>query len=228
VAEQLATDHTVLTIDPRGHFGSVLDDWESDSTPELRADDLARILWTVDAGSATVVGSSGGAITTLALLQSAPELVATAVAPEPPLAELLDDRDEQRAIREDVVATYRGGDEVGAMRTFFASADLSWPEEEFERMLATRGPADIANDRYFYLHELQGTAGWRPDLDALRAVRARLIIGIGETSGGLFCDRASRALATDLKIEPTLFPGGHAGFLENPVGFAARLREVID
>ena len=78
--------------------------------------------------------------------------------------------------------------------------------------------------------ELAGrtTAAWLPDLDVLRATPVNLIIGIGETSAGQMCDRASRALAAALKLEPVLFPGGHGGFMENPAKFADRLREVID
>jgi hypothetical protein len=94
-------------------------------------------------------------------------------------------------------------------------------------MVAHRTPAQIANDRYFYLHELEGTSGWQPGLDVLRTVRDTLILGIGDTSAGLFCDRTSRALAAELGIEPTLFPGGHAGFVEDPATFADRLREVL-
>lgn len=225
LAEQLAEQYTVLTPDPRGHYGSQLDDPDTDAAPELRADDLARILRHLDAGPATVFGSSGGAITTLALLQAAPELVSIAIAHEPPLAELLDDREAQRRTRDDITATFRGGDEIAAIRKFFAMTEMPFPEGMLEQMLAVRDPA---NDRFFYLHELEPTAGWRPDLDALRALTTPLIIGIGDTSAGLFCDRTSRALAAELKIEPTLFPGGHAGFLENPAAFATRLREVIE
>ena len=229
LAEHLAEQYTVLTPDPRGHFGSRLDDPDTDATPEVRADDLARILRHLDAGPATVFGSSGGAITALALLQAAPELVSTAIAHEPPLAELLEDeREAQRRIRDDILTTFRGGDEVAAIRKFFAMTELSMPEDVFQQMFAHRDAAAIANDRFFYLHELEPTVSWRPDLDALRGLDTPLIIGIGDTSAGMFCDRASRALATELKIEPTFFPGGHGGFMENPPAFAARLREVIE
>ncbi|WP_019926341.1 alpha/beta fold hydrolase [Nocardia sp. BMG111209] len=228
VADALATDHTVLTTDPRGHFGSVLADPHSASTPEVRADDLARLLRHVDAGPATVFGSSGGAITTLALLQANPELVHTAIAHEPPVSELLPDRDRQREVREDIVATYVAGDTVGAIRKFFASADIQMPEPVFQQMFGgERSAAAIANDDYFYLHELRETSGWQPDLDALRAVPTRLILGIGETSAGQFCDRATRALGTELSIEPVLFPGGHGGFTEDPVKFADRVRDLL-
>ncbi|MBF6328137.1 alpha/beta fold hydrolase [Nocardia transvalensis] len=227
LADLLAADHTVLTTDPRGHFGSVLDDPDTDSTPELRADDLARLIRHLDAGPATVFGSSGGAITTLALLQADPELVRTAIAHEPPLAELLDEREQQRALRADLSATYRAGDRLGAIRKFIAMTEMAMPEELFEQMFTgERSAAEADSERYFYLHELEGTAGWVPDLAALRRVSDRLVIGIGDESAGQFCDRTSRALGGALGIEPTLFPGDHVGFIAEPAKFAARLREV--
>jgi pimeloyl-ACP methyl ester carboxylesterase len=229
LADLLAAGNTVLTMDPRGHFGSVLDDLDTESTPELRADDLARLIRHLDAGPATVLGSSGGAITTLALVQAHPELTATAVAHEPPLSQLLEDREQQLAKNDDTVATYSRGDTLGAVRKFMSNAGFVMPEEVFIRAFGGEKSAEeAAGERFFYLHELRGTAGWVPDLDALRAAPTRLVIGIGDTSAGQLCDRASRALAAELKIEPTLFPGGHGGFMENPARFAKRLREVID
>jgi pimeloyl-ACP methyl ester carboxylesterase len=228
LADLLATDHTVLTMDPRGHFGSALDDPQADSTPELRADDLARLIRHVDAGPANVLGSSGGAVTTLALLEAHPELVHAAVAHEPPLTHLLEDREQQLAANEDTIATFASGDTIGAVRKFLAYAGLEMPEEMFNSMfMREKSAAEVASERFFYLHELRGTAAWVPNLDALRATADKLVIGIGEDSAGQFCDRTSRALAAELKIEPALFPGGHGGFMQNPPAFADRLREVI-
>ena len=228
LADLLATDHTVLTMDPRGHLGSTLDDPDSDSTPELRADDLAHLIRHVDAGPATVLGSSGGAVTTLALLAAHPELVHLAVAHEPPVTQLLEDRERQLAANEETIATYEKGDTIGAVRKFLGFAGLVMPEEVFLNMFVReQSPEELASEKYFYLHELRGTAAWIPDLDALGDRADRLIIGIGETSAGQLCDRTSRALGAELKIEPTMFPGSHGGFVENPPAFAARLREVI-
>jgi pimeloyl-ACP methyl ester carboxylesterase len=229
LADLLAASNTVLTTDPRGHFGSVLDDPDAESTPELRAHDLARLIRHIGAGPATVLGSSGGAVTTLALVQAHPELVQTAVTHEPPLAQLLEDREQQLAMNEDTIATFAGGDALGAVRKFMTNADFVMPEEVFIKAFGgEKSPEEVASERFFYLHELRGTAGWVPDLDALRAAKTHLIIGIGDTSAGQFCDRTSRALAAGLKIEPTLFPGGHGGFMEDPARFAKRLREVTD
>ncbi|GAB4586012.1 hypothetical protein Ntsu_38440 [Nocardia sp. IFM 10818] len=61
----------------------------------------------------------------------------------------------------------------------------------------------------------------------MRAAATRLVIGIGDSSAGQFCDRTSRALGALLDIEPVLFPGGHTGFMEHPDVFAKRLRDVL-
>ena len=66
LADALAADHTVVTYDPRGIAGSSIEDPEQDSTPELRADDIAALLDAVGAEPADVFGSSGGAVTGLA------------------------------------------------------------------------------------------------------------------------------------------------------------------
>jgi NADPH:quinone reductase-like Zn-dependent oxidoreductase len=83
LAELPADDCTVLTTDPRGVKRSRLIDGGT-STPEQRADDLARLIQHVDAGPATALGSSGGAVSVLALAQRHPEVVRTAIAHEPP------------------------------------------------------------------------------------------------------------------------------------------------
>jgi pimeloyl-ACP methyl ester carboxylesterase len=227
VAELLASDHTVLTADPRGHFNSVLDDPESDSTPELRAADLAQLISHVDAGPATVFGSSGGALTALALVQTRPDLVRRAIVHEPPLVELLDERAGKRAVIDDTVATYRSGDNIGAIRKFFAFGEVPMSEEMLGWMFGGGRTVDaVASERYFYLHELRGSAGWVPNLGALGSAHACVVVGVGEASTGQLCDRTSRALAAALNVEIVLFPSGHIGFIEDPVGFADRIRMV--
>lgn len=232
VAELLAADFTVLTLDPRGHGRSVLADPESDSTPELRADDLARLIAQVGAGPAAVFGSSGGAVTTLALAQTHSALVHTVIAHEPPLRELLADRESYRAQTDEMIALHRAGDVRGAWAAFFRMTGLTIPEPMLSGMLEQmsspdRDPVEIASDNYFYNHELHQTSGWLPNLEALRAAPARIVIGIGETSTGQFCDHTSRALATELGSTPEFFPGGHGGFTEDPAAFAKRVHEVL-
>jgi pimeloyl-ACP methyl ester carboxylesterase len=229
LADLLATDHTVLTTDPRGINRSKVDDPDADSTPELRADDLARLITHLDAGPAAVLGSSGGAVSVLALAQSHPELVHTVIAHEPPLEELLDDRARLYELTEDIIATYFAGDPVGAARKFLAVANINLPEEVFQQMFAgERDAQQVADDDYQHAHMLRPTVQWRPDLSALRWGRPRIVVGIGAESAGQLCDRTSRALAAALGIEPTMFPGDHIGFAGDPQAFAPRLREVLN
>jgi pimeloyl-ACP methyl ester carboxylesterase len=228
LADLLAADHTVVTTDPRGINRSPLDDPGQDSTPELRADDLARLVTHVDAGPAAVFGSSGGAVTALALVQSRPELVRTAIAHEPPFYALLDDREQLAAQNEDLIATYLSGDAIGAWKKFMEMARIELPDGMIEQMFGgDRDPQVLADERRWFDHELRGTNYWEPDLAALRGAASRIVIGIGEDSTGQHCDRTSRALAGALGIEPVLFPGDHTGFVSDPERFASRLRSVL-
>lgn len=228
VADLLAADYTVVTTDPRGINRSVLDDPASDSTPERRADDLAQLISHVDAGPAVVLGSSGGAVSVLALAQNHADLVDTVIAHEPPFYAMLDDREALRAGVEDIIATYHVGDVKGAWLKFLAQANIELPEYILDAMSSPdRDSQDIADERYQHDHMLRQTVDWEPDLGALRDGRTRVLVGIGEESGGQLCERVSLALASALTIEPTRFPGGHIGFADDPEAFATRLREVL-
>ncbi|MFE5477462.1 alpha/beta fold hydrolase [Nocardia sp. NPDC056541] len=228
-AEQLATTNTVLTTDPRGHFGSPLDDPNQDSTVLARAGDLAQLITHLGAGPAVVFGSSGGAVTALALAQTNPDLVTTVVAHEAPLRELLPDAEAQRPLTEDIVATYASGDVIGAWRKFFAQAAIAIPEPMLVEIFGgDRDPRQVASERFWFAHELRPTTAWVPDPPLLRSIPTRVIVGIGAESTGQFCDRTSRELASALGVDPVLFPGDHIGFVNDAVTFATRLQEVLD
>ena len=228
LAELLAVDHTVLTTDPRGIYRSQVEDPDADSTPELRAEDLSRLIAHLDAGPATVFGSSGGAVTALALTQYHPEQVHTVIAHEPPLGELLKDREQLRARTEDCCATYAAGDVVGAWMKFFDQANIPVPADVVEQTFGgEREPRVLADERFWFAHEMRPSTWWQPDLTLLGAAAARIVVGIGQESTGQICDRTSRALASALDTEPTMFPGGHLGFVDDPAAFALRLRAVL-
>jgi pimeloyl-ACP methyl ester carboxylesterase len=228
LADLLAADHTVLTTDPRGINRSRLDDPDQNSTPQLRADDLSRLLTHLNAGPAAILGSSGGAVTALALAQTHPEQVRTVIAHEPPLVELLADRAQLHTQTEDLIATYLAGDVIGAWAIFMAQANITLPEGALEMMFGgDRDLQQVKDERRWFAHEMLATTRWQPDLDALRSTKTRIVVGIGEDSAEQLCDRTSRALAAALGIGPTLFPGGHIGFVEDPDRFATRLRAVL-
>lgn len=228
LADLLAADHTVLTTDPRGINRSRLDDPDQDSTPQLRADDLSRLLTHLNAGPAAILGSSGGAVTALAIAQTHPEQVHTVIAHEPPLVELLADRAQLHTQTEDLIATYLAGDVIGAWANFMAQANITLPEGALEMMFGgDRDLQQVKDERRWFAHEMLATTRWQPDLHALRSTKTPIVVGIGEDSAEQLCDRTSRALAAALGIGPTLFPGDHTGFVEDPDRFATRLRAVL-
>jgi hypothetical protein len=70
----------------------------------------------------------------------------------------------------------------------------------------------VADERFWFAREVHESDFWWPDLAILRTVSTRIVVGIGEDSASQACDRTSRALG----IEPTMFPGDHVGFAEDP------------
>jgi pimeloyl-ACP methyl ester carboxylesterase len=224
LAELLATDHTVLTADPRGIHRSTVDDPAAELTVERRAADLAALIEHAG-GPADVLGSSGGAVTVLELAQSRPDLVRTVVAHEPPLQELLPDREELRTKTETMIKVYETGDDRSAWATFFEIANIPMPAPALDGMLAHRSAQQLADERAWYTRMFRGIVGWVPDRQRLQGVR--VVAGIGEASAGQLCDRTSRALAELLRVEPALFPGGHLGFADDPVAFEPVLRKVL-
>ena len=67
---------------------------------------------------ANYFGSSGGAVVGLALVTAHPDQIRTLVAHEPPVLELLPDRDQVRAQVDDIYETFRADGADNAMQKF--------------------------------------------------------------------------------------------------------------
>jgi pimeloyl-ACP methyl ester carboxylesterase len=239
LADALASEHTVVTLDPRGISGSRLDDPDQDSTPELRADDVAAILDALEAERADVFGSSGGAVTGLALVARHPGRVRTLIAHEPPLLELLPDAAERRAGIDDIIETFHREGQPAAWQKFMAANTSASASTNTNTSAgsgdgdAPTGPPgepseqDVANGAHFLGHELRGTTRFVPAVAALRGGPTRVVVGIGVGSGGLVTYQTSMALAALLGSPPVEFPGDHIGFLAQTAEFAEVLRKVL-
>ncbi|MEU4346260.1 alpha/beta hydrolase [Streptomyces sp. NPDC023838] len=230
LAQALQSEYTVVTHDPRGISGSVLDDPEQDSTPELRADDVAALLDALGADSADVFGSSGGAVTGLALVARHPGRVRTLVAHEPPLLELLPDAAEQRAATEDIIATFHRDGVGAAWMKFMVNAGFQVGGDEGGAPTPPPGEPsaqDLADSARFFAHELRHTTRYLPDSAALTTGPTRVVVGLGADSGSLITYGTSTALAGLLGTKPVEFPGDHGGFVDRPSEFAGILRGVL-
>jgi hypothetical protein len=166
-------------------------------------------------------------VSVLALAEEHPDSVAVVIAHEPPLLEILPDRDELMAGTEEMLAIFETGDRVATFRKFMAVANLELPDEVVEMMVNPDAtPQELAGEAFQYRNMYRGTVGFRPDVARLKAVSTRVLVGLGEDSVGELCDRSSRVLAGLLDTEPTMFPGGHVGFATDPAAFETRLRKI--
>jgi pimeloyl-ACP methyl ester carboxylesterase len=232
LASALAGDYTVVTYDPRCIGNSSREDTSQDVTPGQQADDVHRLLSALGGGPASVFGSSGGATVGLALVTAHPGEVRTLVAHEPPLVELLPDRDRVRAQVEDIYATYRADGADQAMQKFFAHAGLTgapgpeadaprWepPPEQMARMRAT--------NEAFLAHLLRPTTYYQPDIETLRTSPTRIVVAAGATSKGQLPNRTAVALADRLGTSVVEFPGDHVGFVVYPEECGRVLHQVL-
>lgn len=237
-------DRTVMTYDPRGSERSVKTDPSSPATPDDHADDLHRLIQELGTGPVDLFGSSGGAITRLALVARHPADVRTLVAHEPPLASVLPDRKNAQAAARAVHETYQTRGWGAAMAHFIAlvSHQGEFPDE-FARQPAPDPamfgmPAEDDGSRTDPLlgsNNIITTTHYEPDFDALRGASTRIVIAAGVESEGIQSSRAAFVVADRLGTEVVMFPSGHGGFMGgeygqppgDPEGFAARLRDVL-
>jgi pimeloyl-ACP methyl ester carboxylesterase len=236
LAEQFA-DRTVVTYDPRGTERSQRTDGEPPgSTPDEHAEDLRRLIQALDAGSADVFGSSGGAVNALALMARDPGLIGTLVAHEPPAAQQLPDRESVLAACADIREAYQRSGFGPAMAMFIALVSHAgpippgFPGQHASDPAAFGLPAQDDGSRDDPLLGLHMTAcvGHQYDFDALRAAPTRILLGVGTQSGQMLAGRAGVAVAESLGTAPVTFPGGHDGFISDPGAFATILRTVLD
>src|SRR5829696_1118453 len=227
LAEALAGDHTVVTYDPRGYAASTIDDPGAPSSVEQRADDIAAILDDLGAESADVFGSSGGAVTGLALVARHPGRVRTLVAHEPPLLELLPDAAEQRAGTEAIIDTFHRVGFGAAWMHFMRNAGFDVSPGDVPVGAADPSEDEVRQAARFFEVDLRPTTQFVPDIEALKSSSSRVIIGIGADSGRLLTYRTSVALAELLGTTPVEFPGDHGGFMGAPTQFADVVREVL-
>ena len=234
-------DRTVVTYDPRGAARSKGTDDTGELTVNQHADDLHRLVSGLGDGPVDIFGSSGGAVTSLALVARYPEQVRTLVAHEPPSAQVLPDREEALAATAGIRKTYERAGFGPAMAQFISLTMLNGPipgdfiEQPAPDPAAFGLPAEDDGSRDDPLFRtIVGTTHYEHDFEALRAAPTRIVIGAGAESEGEMAHRGALGVAQRLGMEPLIFPSHHGGFLGEesgyagePDAFAAKLREVV-
>ena len=236
-------DRTVVTYDPRGLGRSIRNDGRVDHSPTLQANDVHAVIEALGAGPVEIFASSGGAVTALALVATHPGDVSTLVAHEPPLIPVLPDAGAAERARAGVRDAYEARGWGAGMATFIGMT--SWRGEFTDEYFAQPAPDPVrfglpAEDDGSRADPLLSDRSWavssyRPEMDALAAAPARVVIAVAEESGNTFTGRTAAATAELLGQQATVFPSHHGGFLGpesgyagQPEAFARRLREVLD
>lgn len=236
-------DRTVVTYDPRGLGRSTRDDGRVDQTPETQAADLHALIGALGAGPVEMFGSSGGAVTALALVTAYPDDVTVLVAHEPPLLAVLPDAAGAARARAGVRDAYEAKGYGAGMAAFIAMT--SW-REEYTGAYFAQPPVDPAQfglpaeddgtrDDPVLSDRSWGISDYRPDFAALAAAPARVVLAVGEESTGTCPARAAVVAAERLGQRPAVFPshhggfvGGDSGYAGQPEAFARKLREVLE
>jgi pimeloyl-ACP methyl ester carboxylesterase len=239
---QYFTDRTVVTYDPRGSERSKRTDGATENTVEEHADDLHRLISSIDAGPVDLFASSGGAVNTLPLVADHSEQVRTLIAHEPPLPAVLPDRKQALAASRDVHETYMRGGMGPGMAKFIAltSHKGEIPADWLDRpapdpaMFGLPPEDDGSRDDPLLGMAMGSTIEFEPDFDALRAASTRIVLAAGSESAGELANRSAFAVAEGLGRSPAIFPSHHGGFLGGEYGwsgqpdtFAAKLRELL-
>ena len=234
LAGHLADRYTVVAYDPRGNSRSRFDGLPEDLVIGVHGDDAAALIQALDRGPALVFGTSGGAHVGLDLAARHPRLVRALVAHEPPSMMLLPDPSTEVAAAEALNDTYRREGVDAAMGKFFADNGLAEGAGEAPPAEFAPTPEDpetfarvSANFEYWLAHGLRPLSFFRPDVEALRAGKPRVVVAIGEQSAGQPIERMAMALAGKLGTEPARFPGDHMGFESHTDAFAAALHGVF-
>ncbi|WP_329203405.1 alpha/beta fold hydrolase [Streptomyces sp. NBC_01435] len=234
IADDLATEFTVATYDPRGMSRSTLDDPEAEQSVAEHADDAFRMLELLSPGEpARVFGASSGAITALHLLTAHPERVERVVAHEPPAVMVLPDAAAHRELIARVQEAFRTQGLMPAMAVFAEGlkkdGDTNEPKAEIELppQAAARAEQTMANLPYFVGRIVPSFMSYIPDTDRVEALSDQLVLAGGQDSSGELAYRPAALLAVRLGIQLLHFPGGHIGVTTHPAEFGELLRKAF-
>ena len=239
-------DRVVVTVDPRNTGLSRRDDPAAPVTVDQHVADLHAVITALGTGPVDAFASSGGALNALALVAAHPDDLRLLVAHEPPAGAHLPGADGIAAAVAAIVAAYDEGGSGPAMARFITLVMHEGPVDDAYLARPAPDPAmfgmpteDDGRRDDPLVANLRGQGVESPiDVDGVRRAPTRVVLGVGEESGGpddgSLAGRSAYAVAAALGRSAVVFPGGHDGFLGGEFGqtgkpdeFAAVLRRVL-
>jgi pimeloyl-ACP methyl ester carboxylesterase len=246
LATRLSAKYLAVTYDMRGLSRSELDGPAEAVGIEVLADDAHRVLAAFGSEPAYVLGSSGGGLVGLELTARHPEQVRALIAHEPAAMTLLPYSQQWQDFVDELEHIHRSHGAGAAMGRFLDGIEAvpgpgtsrlgqlspqpaGWLAQEARMSPRTRAlmRRSQANMDHFFAHQLRPAAGYLPDIQALRELRSRIVIGVGAVSAGQAPHQAAREVASRLDLDVVQFPGDHQGFATTPREFAAAVDRVL-
>jgi pimeloyl-ACP methyl ester carboxylesterase len=219
VVGSLARSFRVIRYDRRGHSRS---EYAGPAPRRRDEDDLAELIEALGLGPAHLVGTSYGAVISLALAIRRPELVRSVLAHEPPLVGVVRDPAVE-ALLASVQDQLAGGDVAGGTQRFFEEAVLG--PGAWERLPEPLRRVAMGNAQTFV--DLREDPGWATlDVQALSQVPRPILITTGETSPA-WLRRTPVVVAGQAGISThTISGAGHSPHLTHPAALAAAVEAV--
>jgi|SRR5215204_375287 len=206
VRPALSRSFDVVSFDRRGHSRSVP---APAGTIHEDVDDVARLIEALDLRPAHVAGASWGGSIALRLAAARPELLRSLAVHEPPLFDLLDDRDwpelaELRSVLASVAELLGSGDHERGARLYFdqvAATPGGWAGlEPAERaILLANAPT--------YLEQGRDSDALRIDLESLSAFTGPSLVTFGDRRPPMFRRIAEVVVEALPEARTQLIPG---------------------
>ena len=226
VAPKLAESFRVVTYDRRGHSESERPPGQGSIHEDVA--DLAALIEHLDIAPAYVAGNSWGAIITLRLAITRPDLVRAIACHEPPLIALIAADPEVGPIAEaarhrlvPVIDRLAAGDDAGGARLFVETVAMGpgmWDKlpPALQRTFVENGPT--------YLDECRDPDQQSIDLGQVRKITASALISCGDRSPAMF-PAIARMIADSIPgSEELLLPGaGHIPHVTHPSEYVEAL-----
>ena len=224
LATRLAPHWTIVTFDRRANSRSPRPPGHAGTTIEEQADDVVRLVAALGFEQVTVFGNSLGAVIALGAALRSPSMVHRLILHEPALMAVLDDPDAALGAVQPVIgAGMAAGGMRGGAEAFFRFADESaydaLPERVRNRMLD--------NAQVLFESEFGAFASWKPDTQAVAALKMPITVLSGSASQAPAVQEAAQWVAKTTSTTVVAVPGGHLGFVDKPEEFAATLVPIL-
>lgn len=241
VANVLADSYKVITYDRRAN-GRSTRHFPRDFSIRQQSRDAVAVLKEAGEAQAFVVGNSSGAVIALDMATVFPEHVHAAVIHEAPLYSVLPDADRWRdffrschQLAQDKGAAagarkFFFGVELPALRLLGATIKLRmFNKQEALGDEPPRMSSQEASD-VLLLNELLPVTGYEPDIEAAMAGAAMLYIGCSRygLKKHTWYAQTAKILAERLGRPLIEFPGHHGSFMDQPLAWAAVIRDLAN